>query len=74
MSTEHNFTYGSVQYQYLERDLRTVNRAQTPWVVLIGHRPMYVYSQNDNESYAGVQAVAKLLRENVESLLQVTVT
>ncbi|EDO31661.1 predicted protein, partial [Nematostella vectensis] len=41
MSTEHNFTRGSPQYEWLERDLRGVDRKTTPWVILGGHRPMY---------------------------------
>ena len=35
---------------------------------------MYAYFVNDTESYAGVQPVAKLLRENVEHLLKVIAT
>ena len=41
MSTEHNFTAGSKQYQWLERDLASVDRNVTPWIILAGHRPMY---------------------------------
>lgn len=41
MSTEHNFTVGSRQYQWLENDLASVNRNVTPWIILAGHRPMY---------------------------------
>ena len=33
-----------------------------------------MYSVNDSGSYAGVQPVAKLLRENVEHLLKVIAT
>jgi len=29
------------QYEWVERDLASVDRAKTPWVVLYGHRPMY---------------------------------
>ena len=41
MSTEHNFTAGSKQYQWLESDLASVDRTVTPWIILAGHRPMY---------------------------------
>jgi hypothetical protein len=68
MSTEHNFTKGSVQYQYLENDLQNVDRSLTPWLVVIGHRPMYCYFNNDTGFYAGIQPVAKLLRDNLEEL------
>ena len=32
---------GSKQYTWLEDDLKKVDRAKTPWVILAGHRPMY---------------------------------
>ncbi|KAK2572788.1 putative inactive purple acid phosphatase 2 [Acropora cervicornis] len=41
MSTENNFTAGSPQYEWMENDLKSVNRTLTPWVVIAGHRPMY---------------------------------
>ena len=41
MSTEHNFTQGSQQYEWMEQDLKNVNRSLTPWVVMAGHRAMY---------------------------------
>ena len=41
MSTEHNFTQGSRQYEWMEQDLKNVNRSLTPWVVIAGHRAMY---------------------------------
>ena len=41
MSTEHNFTQGSRQYEWMEQDLKNVNRSLTPWVVIVGHRAMY---------------------------------
>ena len=41
MSTEHNFTQGSPQYDWMEQDLKNVNRSLTPWVVMAGHRAMY---------------------------------
>jgi len=41
MSTEHDFTVGSPQWNYLVSDLQKVNRTETPWVIFTGHRPMY---------------------------------
>ena len=41
MSTEHNFTQGSRQYEWLEDDLKKVDRSKTPWVMIGGHRAMY---------------------------------
>ena len=39
--------------------------------VMCPFRPMYVYSYNDTGHYAGVQPVAKLMRENLEKLFNV---
>lgn len=45
MCTEQAFTPESEQYTFIERDLReNVDRTRTPFVVLTGHRPMYVDS------------------------------
>jgi len=41
ISTEHDLSPGSHQYQWLEADLKSVNRSQTPWLIVQGHRPMY---------------------------------
>ena len=41
MSTESNFTRGSPQYEWLERDLKGLDRRVTPWIIFAGHRPMY---------------------------------
>lgn len=41
MSTEHNWTQGSEQYTWLQADLAAVNRTATPWIIFLGHRPMY---------------------------------
>ena len=38
MSTEHDFTPGSDQYDWIVSDLAAVDRAVTPWVVFAGHR------------------------------------
>ena len=41
MSTEHDYNPGSRQYQWLENDLKSVDRRKTPWVMIGGHRAMY---------------------------------
>eukprot|EP01047_Picozoa_sp_COSAG01_P013604 COSAG01_NODE_645_length_14553_cov_32.925227_1_plen_621_part_00 len=35
------------QYEWLEQDLRSVNRTETPWLVLLGHHPMYCSSSGE---------------------------
>jgi len=68
MSTEHNFDVGSAQYNFLQKDLASVNRNKTPWVIFAGHRPMYIDSTNYSPD-GGDQTVATELRNNVEPLL-----
>ena len=41
MSTEHDYKKGSRQYTWLEKDLKSVDRNKTAWLVVGGHRPMY---------------------------------
>ena len=41
---------GSEQYDFLKADLSSVNRTETPWVVLMGHRPMYYYIRDGVET------------------------
>mmetsp|Transcript_26085 Transcript_26085/g.60171 ORF Transcript_26085/g.60171 Transcript_26085/m.60171 type:complete len:546 (+) Transcript_26085:16-1653(+) len=60
-STEHNFTVGSEQYNWLANDLASVNRSLTPWVVVSGHRPMYT-SSNDS-------GIGENIRQELEPLL-----
>jgi hypothetical protein len=38
MSTEHNYSAGSAQHQWLENDLMGVNRSVTPWIVFTGKK------------------------------------
>jgi len=56
MSTEHDFSMGSVQYLALERMLKKIDRSTTPWVIFAGHRPMYVDSRFFSVSMAPLQA------------------
>ena len=64
MSTEHNFTRGTQQYEWLDRDLRGVDRNKTPWLILVGHRPMYT-----SEKYHDDHVVSLHIQEEVEDLL-----
>lgn len=51
MSTEHDFTRISVQYQFLAADLASVDRTRTPWIVFAGHRPMYTSEGNLTDAF-----------------------
>jgi hypothetical protein len=47
MSTEHDFSKGSPQWNFLEADIKAVNRSLTPWVIFTGHRMMYSVDAGD---------------------------
>ncbi|CAF2953426.1 unnamed protein product [Rotaria sp. Silwood2] len=40
-STEHDFLPSSPQYVWIERDLSSVDRTRTPWIIVGSHRHMY---------------------------------
>ena len=65
MSTEHDFTKGSSQFNWIEDTLSNgIDRSVTPWLVFAGHRPMYVDSDFPED-----QKVATQLQDNLEDLL-----
>ncbi len=51
MSTEHDFMESSPQYAFIARDLASVDRSKTPWIVFGGHRPMYSATAGYNVGY-----------------------
>uniref|UniRef100_A0A7R9UZ11 Purple acid phosphatase n=1 Tax=Chlamydomonas euryale TaxID=1486919 RepID=A0A7R9UZ11_9CHLO len=67
-STEHAFEPGSEQYDFIEHDLQTIDRAKTPWVVVGGHRPIYI-SSTAAEGPDCDQVVSAALRAALEPLL-----
>eukprot|EP00656_Telonema_subtile_P030983 TRINITY_DN3394_c0_g1_i1.p1 TRINITY_DN3394_c0_g1~~TRINITY_DN3394_c0_g1_i1.p1 ORF type:complete len:618 (+),score=64.76 TRINITY_DN3394_c0_g1_i1:86-1939(+) len=48
MDTEMPAHNDSSQLLFLQSDLSSVDRSITPWVILMGHRPMYSSSDNPN--------------------------
>ncbi|KAJ9558213.1 hypothetical protein OSB04_012827 [Centaurea solstitialis] len=60
ISTEHDWSLDSEQYQWMSTDMASVDRSRTPWLIFTGHRPMYSSSGLvvDNKF---VQAVEPLL-------------
>ena len=63
-STEHDYSVGSEQYQWLESDLGDAvqNREQTPWLIVYAHKPMYTSHDDathdeDEELRAGLEAL-----------------
>ncbi|KAG0470185.1 hypothetical protein HPP92_016885 [Vanilla planifolia] len=41
ISTEHDWTDNSEQYNWIKEDLESMDRSRTPWSIFLGHRPMY---------------------------------
>lgn len=64
LSTEHDYTHGSPQHTWLASTLAAVDRKVTPWLLVTGHRPMYVSS-----TWQGDQVVCDALQTAVEPLL-----
>ncbi|PWA51641.1 purple acid phosphatases superfamily protein [Artemisia annua] len=59
-----DFGPGSDQYEWLESDLRKVDRTKTPWLVVLVHAPWY----NTNYAHQGeIQSVGMM--ESMEGLL-----
>ncbi|CAB9508594.1 Probable inactive purple acid phosphatase [Seminavis robusta] len=64
ISSEHDLAPGSVQYQWLEADLRSVNRTLTPWLIVESHRPLYESQINWENNDVGI-----VLRLELDDLL-----
>jgi hypothetical protein len=64
-STEHDFRRTSPQYAWIEKDLRSVNRSLTPWIIVSSHRHMYT----SEEEGAGEAQIRLMLQLYVEPLL-----
>ena len=63
ISTEHDFRPGSRMYRWIEKDLRSVDRKLTPWVIFVGHRPMYTI-----EKYPVERSIMYELQKALEGL------
>lgn len=68
-SSEHNFLPGSKQYQFISRDLGSVDRTRTPWVVVAAHRPMYCSIEGCSVSSKNLKGtIIDKLRETFENV------
>ncbi|XP_024013728.1 probable purple acid phosphatase 20 [Eutrema salsugineum] len=59
-----DFEPGSVQYQWLEKDLKGIDRKTTPWLMAVIHAPWY----NTNEAHQGEKESVDM-KESMETLL-----
>ncbi|KAJ4825590.1 hypothetical protein Tsubulata_015243 [Turnera subulata] len=69
ISTEHDWTQNSEQYAWMQKDMASVDRSKTPWLIFAGHRPMYSSTHGlfsiDNSF---TQAVEPLLKQNKDGV------
>lgn len=65
MSTEHDLSPGSIQYDWFSRALASVDRQVTPWLIVAGHRPYEVDSDWD-----GDVAFADFFKDAVSELVE----
>ena len=65
ISSEHDLSPGSRQYQWLEEDSKSVDRTKTPWLILELHRSMYESEVDPLNSIVSLK-----MRHNVEGLLK----
>jgi hypothetical protein len=68
VSTEHDFTPGSAQHDWLRATLAAVNRTATPFLIVSIHRPMYVDSNYGAFVPTGDIVVMNLLQQHLEPL------
>ncbi|KAH1141050.1 hypothetical protein GLYMA_12G012000v4 [Glycine max] len=70
ISTEHDWSENSEQYEWVQKDMASVNRQKTPWLIFMGHRPMYTtnhgFLPSENKF---MEAVEPLLLENKVDLV-----
>eukprot|EP00595_Chromulina_sp_UTEXLB2642_P001957 CAMPEP_0196767476 /NCGR_PEP_ID=MMETSP1095-20130614/41543_1 /TAXON_ID=96789 ORGANISM="Chromulina nebulosa, Strain UTEXLB2642" /NCGR_SAMPLE_ID=MMETSP1095 /ASSEMBLY_ACC=CAM_ASM_000446 /LENGTH=246 /DNA_ID=CAMNT_0042135831 /DNA_START=379 /DNA_END=1116 /DNA_ORIENTATION=+ len=68
ISTEHDISVRSNQYKWLENDLKSVNRTLTPWIIVSGHRSLYVDSKRSGFPGNDID-VMEYLQDCIEDLL-----
>lgn len=67
-SSEHDLRPGSEQHGFISSELAAANRSVTPWLIVSGHRPLYISSTNDWWPN-GDQPAAEEARQALEQLL-----
>lgn len=67
ISSEHDVSPGSPQFDFLLHDLKNVDRYITPWLVLETHRPLYEGENGDQ--WMSNKRVGEAMRLAIEDLL-----
>ena len=70
ISSEHDLSPGSRQYIWLEEDLKSVNRTQTPWLVVESHRALYDRGGENGTWWQPNHVVGREMRNSIEPLLK----
>ena len=65
MSSEHDYSVGSDQYNWLLNDLKSVDRTVTPWVIFGSHRAMYL-----NSDYGGSVTSDLVVMDNLIHIIE----
>lgn len=65
LDTEHEWARGTPQYAWLRRDLESVDRGVTPWLIVTMHRPLLIASD-----WQGDQDVAASLQKELMPLME----
>ncbi|OBT67459.1 hypothetical protein VE03_03049 [Pseudogymnoascus sp. 23342-1-I1] len=60
---------GYEQYQWLSKDLASVNRTKTPWVIVMSHRPMWSSSTSSYQTYIRAAFQNLMLQNGVDAYL-----
>ncbi|KAJ0037534.1 hypothetical protein Pint_23839 [Pistacia integerrima] len=68
ISTEHDWSQNSEQYDWMKKDMASVDRSKTPWLIFTGHRPMYS-STGSGIDKNFLDAVEPLLLDNKVDLV-----
>eukprot|EP01083_Nonionella_stella_P022566 62410_1 len=67
-STEHNFSIGSAQYEFMANDLKShANNKDIKWRILYGHKPIYC---STNDYYDCAQNGPRYIEPVIEPLLK----
>jgi len=57
------------QYKWLAQDLASVDRTKTPWVIVMGHRPMYSSGVSSYQAHIRTAFQALMLQNGVDVYL-----
>jgi acid phosphatase len=57
------------QYKWLKKDLSSVDRTKTPWVIVMSHRPMYSTESSSYQKYMRDAFEAVMLDHGVDLYL-----